>query len=362
MNLMIILSLFVLSFSGFPEVLKPDEIKAHCLAFGGDWVGVRAEKTTTNKTKGKSLGRPRLTYSCKNRMEFQQKPVSLNGTPTAEEEKKFCEEGRQGKWTSKSYSGGELAIMAANGMDVKKDFHLCLEAKSPQGVVRYPSNDRSALAKKVEQECVQKWDWSQVQCMVTDSKLVDQEYDFTNQYIINRIIGKPALDFADAVLNLANIVNKDYIKLQVHSLLKDASKNLNSCQKACLVKCASSKILTFSNILDKFDSMNYLYNNNKGICSEFSRLCKDIGNNIDVRVTTSSGFEHFFNSFYIDGEWYYGEPQNDECEFFHTQETLEKYKEVYENEKTVYEGGRTNIRNFEESSTEIQDSTTTQDR
>jgi hypothetical protein len=98
---------------------------------------------------------------------------------------------------------------------------------------------------------------------------------------------------------------------------------MNDCQMSCLIKCASSAILDWEqNAHTKWGPTDNSYTGNTGVCTEFARVAGDLGTTFGVNVRTAFGPGHAFNSFEINGRWYYGEPQNGNCRFF-TRERLD---------------------------------------
>ena len=94
-------------------------------------------------------------------------------------------------------------------------------------------------------------------------------------------------------------------------------QKLNDCQKACIVKCASSNILTYQyNFMTRFGPIDRAYEQGTGICTEFQQVADDLGAELGVNMQYASGFNHHFNWFYINGQWVLGEPQNNDCKFF----------------------------------------------
>ncbi len=114
---------------------------------------------------------------------------------------------------------------------------------------------------------------------------------------------------------------KDIKEKLISIMKKKAIKSkFNECQKACLVKCITSTIMTYK--MDRSNTKTAQpidhYLSQKGVCTEFAELATDISQSLglEVRSTYNLGQKHAYNEFYIDGQWVYFEPQTKECTFF----------------------------------------------
>lgn len=284
--------------------LYPDRYKDHCNAFSGQW----------------------KNGTCENRYEYQQKPV-------ARDYQQFCE-ARGGTYVEQNSRRGLR--------------RTCQNAQSKQGLDHYPYHEfaNSDLYLDVERSCLIA-EYSLKDCKVADSQEVGEWFDYTHA----PPYGSTAYNLAmEATLDgLANLKKNQYgemLRRNIGAALyaKMRKENLNSCQKACLTKCATAAILEYDHQIGSGPhpySTEYLYTHRKGVCTEYSRLNKDLGDltgtNIAMRGTLKG--RHSYNYYKINGRWYYGEPQNKLCRFFHSKSTLKSYQAAL----TSYDGGWTEI-------------------
>lgn len=295
--------LFFISHS-FGLDLSPDLNEDHCNSFSGEWV------------KGK----------CIDRLEFQQKMISGR-----ENIIQWCH-ARGGNY-SKSRRGSK-----------------CLNEKSTQGLRKYPVriSAKYQVYRDVMKSCLFLQDMPHQKCEVLKANENSSNYDYTNN---PSVFGSTVVALVSSVIQSANEIRSTTVGKKERDYLMSSLKDwvykykFNSCQKACLVKCASSKVLEYSTEDEtKVLSINDIYNKRRGECTEFMRVAIDIGDVLGVPIKIAVGAGHAFNSFKIDGQWYYGEPQDHKCEFYHSLITQSKYEDVMGDSEKKYDGERTEIK------------------
>jgi hypothetical protein len=97
------------------------------------------------------------------------------------------------------------------------------------------------------------------------------------------------------------------------------SGHLSPCQKACVVKCITSNYITYGDSPGngiKKDSACQAANSGKGVCRSFANLADHLMDEIGLQSQSRSSDSHAFNKIFLNGRWYYGEPQDSECRFF----------------------------------------------
>lgn len=285
-------------------LLEPDHRADHCQAFDGKW----------------------KNGSCQDRYEYQQQPVGRDY-------QQFCE-ARGGRYVVNQTRRGRR--------------RSCQGAYSIQGLEHYPvaQFENSNINDDLERACLN-IDFSQKDCEVADSKEVNEWFDYTNSPAIGstayNIVIESVLDgFANLKKNRVGEMYRRNINAKLYD--KMVKEKLNTCQKACLTKCATATIMDYNHKIGNGPhpySTEYLYSHRSGVCTEFSRLNKDIadltGTEVLMRGTLKG--QHAYNYYRINGRWYYGEPQNKTCKFFHSKSTLRTYKRLIHN----YSGGWTDI-------------------
>ena len=201
----------------------------------------------------------------------------------------------------------------------------CLNTISKQGLDHYPVSkfENSFLNHQLERACLN-IDFSQKECEVADSKVVEEWFDYTNAPAIgsrayNTIINATL----DGIANLKKDPKGEMIRRNVNAKIyaKIIKEGLNTCQKACLSKCATATILRYNHNIGRGPhpySTESLYKNRSGVCTEFSRLNQDIGELTGVEVLMRGTLKglHSYNYYRINKLWYYGEPQNKNANFF----------------------------------------------
>lgn len=97
-----------------------------------------------------------------------------------------------------------------------------------------------------------------------------------------------------------------------------AGKNLTNCQKACVVKCITSNYITYGPQPEgkNHDSPCQAANSGKGVCRAYSNLADHLMDEIGLRSQSRSSVTHAYNKIWLNGRWYYGEPQDSRCQFF----------------------------------------------
>ena len=183
-------------------------------------------------------------------------------------------------------------------------------------------------------KCIDKNDVSKVRCDVLYSEqytLGTMEKGFS--FIMYNIGGPLFKGMAEVENVIQNLISNEptqssieFKKAQktrlnlIGKLNKKAKKeNLNSCQKACLVKCATSNYIEYKSTSGmKSNHIEDIYSSQKGVCTEFSSMANDLGSEIGIEVRNVSSIKqrHSYNEVKIDGEWYRFEPQSQKCEFY----------------------------------------------
>lgn len=97
-----------------------------------------------------------------------------------------------------------------------------------------------------------------------------------------------------------------------------ARRNLSNCQKACVVKCITSNYITYEPRPEgqNQDSACQAANSGKGVCRAYSNLADHLMDEIGLRSQSRSSEHHAYNKIWLNGRWYYGEPQDSQCRFF----------------------------------------------
>lgn len=295
--------LFLANISAASDLL-PDHRPDHCAAFMGSW----------------------KNGTCNSRYEYQQRPIGRDF-------QQFCE-ARGGLYEVKQTSKGRR--------------RTCRNAISEQGLHHYPFDEfaNSDVYLDVERSCLNE-DYSLKDCEVADSAEVNEWFDYTNAPAYGSTAYNIVVEtILDGFANLKKNPKGELIRKNMGSALKAkiAKEKLNTCQQACLTKCATATILDYDHKIGPGPhpySTEYLYTHRQGVCTEYSRLNKDLadlaGTLVAMRGTLKG--RHAYSYYKINGRWYYGEPQNKSCRFFHSKSTLNRYKQAIAN----YTGGWTNI-------------------
>ncbi|EPZ51127.1 transglutaminase-like protein [Bacteriovorax sp. BAL6_X] len=203
-------------------------------------------------------------------------------------------------------------------------FYFCLFSISN-------TSANEAALKRVQNSCIESIDWSNKKC----SLAFDQQYNldsvesafstffnFVEGPLIDAIayadiLVEEAMTWEDSPRRIEREKGKK-LKSKVLKSIKSADKGLSSCQKACLVKCVTSNYLEYSANFSKFINTDDIFNNAKGVCTEFSDLAEYLGDElgIEVRVATAITKKHAYNQIKIDDRWFSFEPQSERCEFY----------------------------------------------
>tara|TARA_Y100000780_G_scaffold232594_1_gene268531 strand:+ start:206930 stop:207925 length:996 start_codon:yes stop_codon:yes gene_type:complete len=306
-TLLIILSYSLIPGIGYAQTSRfevtPSKVEEHCEAFHGQW----------NEN----------TKKCVDRLEYQQEPISNDA-------KQWCET-RGGSFVK------TRRVVRCRGTDSK------------QGLKRFPSFQvrKYKVHEDVKRSCLRTKKILNAKCTVSATDDMSIGYDFTNKSnhagtILQQIVSESIRKYNQINYNYKGEMER---KLLVSTLRNFVStNNLNSCQKACLLKCAASNVLKYSlGNETKFGGIADIYDKRVGECTEYSSIAKHLGKELDIPIFGMIGPGHAYNYFKIDGSWYYGEPQEDDCEFFHTKSTLSKYQRVFSKEEDEYDGSRTLI-------------------
>ena len=134
-------------------------------------------------------------------------------------------------------------------------------------------------------------------------------------------------------------------------MLKDTSKNLNDCQKSCLVKCATSNILNYHHYEKTKQGAVYdVYEDGVGVCTEYQKVGWDLAKALGLKMKYAFGYGHAFLKFKINGKWIFGDPQDPDCNFFYRQSQNMSDSTIEHNQRVINDGRMINIpRSFEES-------------
>jgi len=321
--------------------LMPETNQSHCEAFGGTWFQPCLRLHPSLPAYAGGLGGlppPGCAewgnYRCVDRLEYQQKAVQSSNDKFGTEQ--FCKN-RGGEWIRKNRG------------------YLCDRPASKQGLQRHqlPTAllaDQSAY-QSVLAACINQPDINKKTCRVSSSSKTNSWFAYTEA------TSKVGSAYWTAIFSVTGTLaslfggSSNYGRRLIHSSIEHAMVGLSSCQKACLVKCATSKTLSFSR--DErgqpsgdhtLSSLETLYCDGKGTCMEFSRVAKDISANTSTKADIAIGIgippklNHSYNYFEIDGQIYLGEPQNASCDFYHTPNTLKAYKDEFERQGKNYDG------------------------
>jgi hypothetical protein len=184
---------------------------------------------------------------------------------------------------------------------------------------------------RVRQECVLRTDWATRQCRVYNEtgEMYQESVLWDGVGISGNIITGPAeligglIDSAETLGHLLSGDGERNLEQHVRrTIMQELNyvrqfNTLNDCQTSCLIKCAASAILRWEeNNVSKFSDTATSYTSETGVCTEFARVAVDLGDSFGIPIRRAYGPQHAFNSFQINGRWYYGEPQSSSCDFF----------------------------------------------
>lgn len=294
-----------ITFEAVALQLDPDHRSDHCRAFKGTWRGGQ----------------------CLQRYEFQQRSIGFDS-------RQFCE-ARGGSYQIKRTARGRRTN--------------CVGLRSKQGLDHYPMAEvqNADVYLDVERSCLN-IDFSRKDCTVADSAEVNEWFNYTHALPLGSTPYNIVVEgILDGIANLKRNRKGELLRRNINANLyhKMIKENLNSCQQACLTKCATATIIDYDHDIGSGPhpySTEYLYSNRRGVCTEFSRLNKDIADltGTPVQMRGSLQGKHSYNIYKIRNRWYYGEPQNKGCNFFHTKRTLREYKKLDKS----YQGRWTSIK------------------
>jgi hypothetical protein len=205
-----------------------------------------------------------------------------------------------------------------------------------------PPLSRADRIQDFEDSCIHDYDWSQVACQfVSDESNPNYRRDWRdkledlamlvtihtlveNTDVISRFNSqlkqteefcsirgaRPTIPTAAEVLKF---------RLTQELLAKSKEKPLSTCQKACLVLCASSHLLKYNqSILAHFESVSKTLNNGDAVCVGFSKVAAYFGEELGLSVLPVSSDNHEFIQLQLNGTTWYAEPQTNFCRFFKT--------------------------------------------
>jgi hypothetical protein len=182
-----------------------------------------------------------------------------------------------------------------------------------------PLEVRIANAKKV---CMESRHWENERCAFTTTHRA--LYQRTNSDRIRDIAFNDLgfLDLGGALIRATSVENSKSRRL-IDNLSRELieyrnSENLDRCHSACLAKCMSHNLLTFSDERDsKFQTVSTILENGLGQCTEFAEVYNSLASTLEVpSVTVGNSYIHAYNSVEIDSDWWFLEPQDETCTFF----------------------------------------------
>lgn len=205
--------------------------------------------------------------------------------------------------------------------------------------------------KQVMNNCLKRKNWAEVKCNVKDLPEEEGYHEtFMGTYSINVLtvlleVYDEILDIGQVYLNIPYISSGDSEHLLDRPELKKAAyktaildfrkrnQNLNGCQRACVVKCVTSNLLDFDEIAStKFGRVEDMIDKELGECTEYARVAQFVGRHMGVHTELVGSSVHAFVGFRINGERYFSEPQEPECNFFSPRKsTSEELKELESN-------------------------------
>jgi len=251
--------------------------------------------------------------------------------------------------------GGELKSVARVGFPPQ---NICSNA-AIQGSKRYPTVTNSATYEaydRVVKSCIEARKWEGIKCSVfaTNKK---SAFDYTNTVDTTTIFDTLSYLGRGVSNVIESVQGHSYQRKLISSRITDRIVGLNSCQQACLLKCATSKILIYPDKVSEvytvgiistiWGSSSCLIRDGRGVCKDFSSLSNSLGEDTLIPSVSAASGSHAYNKYKINGEWYIGEPQNASCVFYHTPKTLLLYENAAQGEDNVHHGGRGFIRKFD---------------
>ncbi|HAZ11383.1 MAG: hypothetical protein A2X86_20110 [Bdellovibrionales bacterium GWA2_49_15] len=180
----------------------------------------------------------------------------------------------------------------------------------------------------VRENCIQGRDWSTKTCSLTYEDSSSYKTDVVND-ALSGTAGNLVYYGTEVGASMAQVGSYflgmpqgsgSARRQEIITLVRGAmeGKNLNGCQKACLVKCAASHVLGYqaNHLPTKFGATVRVYEDGVGECTEYQKVTWDLGAALAVPVSYAHGHGHEFNSYQINGEIVYGDSQSDSCTFF----------------------------------------------
>lgn len=186
---------------------------------------------------------------------------------------------------------------------------------------------------RVKTQCIEQRDWSQVKCHFskdqiygyTDVSYTATQFVWDGIHITNKVVqlGDNLLShitlpgmFPVSIPSAGTVKRKSIISL-LDNYFNEAK--VTSCQKACIIKCASANILEYQlNENTRYEHAKKVYEEEEGVCTEFSVVFDDLAAQFDLPSKRIANVEmrHAYNKVKIDGEWVYLEPQSPSCDFY----------------------------------------------
>lgn len=192
--------------------------------------------------------------------------------------------------------------------------------------VATPFSQRRA---EMRAECMQQHDWNKEEMKISSPITDGWDYRMSRpeHYFGRALLKIFQLPVEGALYTRRQFEGATPAEVKLERLVRELQKyakeeNLNTWQRACLAKCASTHLLKYlhsdettmmvlpANIVEK----------GLGSCKQYSFLGEYIGLSLNVPtkiVGESDEGEggHAYLKMKIDGKYYYAEPQNDRCEF-----------------------------------------------
>lgn len=196
------------------------------------------------------------------------------------------------------------------------------------------ATDLSSM-EKVENQCLNVTNWDKKVCeLIYDNDYAQNDSEELLSAVFD-LITEPSMKFLASIEKIyyelikeeAPANSDEYKKAKAtRSLIKNKitditnGSQMNSCQKACLIKCVTSNYIEYEipQMSLKNIHIEEVYTSGKGKCTEFAMMANDLSDNLGLQTRVVSNFRerHAYNQILIDNQWFQFEPQSDSCEFF----------------------------------------------
>lgn len=174
-------------------------------------------------------------------------------------------------------------------------------------------------------DACEKIDWSKKNCEFSQKSPLGMQYD--NEKEFNSEIVDLGGWLGTLTEQMDNINNPDLgcfndagrlgrLTSYTHRVVN--RKKLSDCQKACVVKCITANYLTYEHSNKtgiNQDSACQAANTGKGVCRSFSNLADHLMDSIGLKSQSRSSEGHAYNKVFLNGRWFYAEPQDAVCRF-----------------------------------------------